>query len=503
MTIPRISLEDFAVDPQLGNFNEASPGQRLALRLLDGLPPADTEQRDLFETIAGRPWGEDLRAPRRVVALVMGADSGKSIMAAELLLHRALFGDVSALRPGQRAVGLLVAPDTRLAGIPLCYVKGILDTSALVRAELDGEPAAETIRFKRGTEVAILPATLGGRAVRGRRFVAAVLEETAFFRDRDFAVNDVDIVRAVRPRLLPGAQLVAISTPWRKTGYLYDLHRAEFGQSKGALVLQAATGIMRPDKRAADLEREFADDPISAAAELGAQFLEGVDGLFGVADLEGAIDEGVQRRGRVPGFAYVAATDPSGLRNDPWAFCIVGRRDDGAVVQFVTRAWLPGSSVERIVAEIKAELAAFGLGSVVSDQYGSEVTRAHFTAAGVQLEERAFTSGPSSPKTMGFKALRDLVVSGRIRLLDDETQRRELQLLEVTRLSGGGERIAAPGRLHDDRACALALAVGEIATPAPHQGILDFIRAQRAAQFAARGVTHVDGVPVAEIQTTN
>src|SRR4030095_849197 len=54
--------------------------------------------------------------------------SGKSLTAALLLLHRALFADLSALRTGQRGVGLLVAPDTRLDGIPLSYVRGIIST---------------------------------------------------------------------------------------------------------------------------------------------------------------------------------------------------------------------------------------------------------------------------------------------------------------------------------------------------------------------------------------
>src|SRR5207249_812241 len=126
---------------QLGNFPEASPGQRLTLRLLDGLPPADREQRRLFRKVAGRAWGKDLGDPRRIVALIMGADSGKSLVAALLLLHRALFTDLSGLRPGQRGVGLLVAPDTRLAGIPLAYIRGIVGTSELIRAEVEAETA--------------------------------------------------------------------------------------------------------------------------------------------------------------------------------------------------------------------------------------------------------------------------------------------------------------------------------------------------------------------------
>lgn len=457
-----IPLEEFAVDPLLGGFVEASPGQRLVLRLLDGLPPANAEQRELFEAIASRAWGEDLATPRRTVALIMGADSGKSLTAALLLLHRALFADLSGLRPGQRGVGLLVAPDTRLARIPLDYIKGIIETSPVIAAEVEGDPLAETIRFTRGSEVTILPATIGGRATRGRRFVSVILEETAYFRDQDYTVNDQDIVRAVRPRLLPGAQLVAISTPYRKLGWLYEIFRAEHGRSRRALVLQAPTAVMRPDKSAASIEDEYLEDPTSAAAELGAEFLENVSDFLSAADVEAVTDEGVDRRPPEDGFHYTAATDPSGLRNDHWALTVFGRRGE-EVRQFVSTAWPPGISVDRLIGELSAILKPFGLTTLVSDQYGSEVTKAHFTRAGINVQERPFTSSANSAKALGFKALKELIVGRQIRLLDDPVLSRELKLLEVTRLSGGGERIAAPGRLHDDRACACALAAGEIA----------------------------------------
>src|SRR5207247_9832938 len=40
VSLAPISLEEFALDPGLGNFGEGSPAERLVLRLLDGLPTA-------------------------------------------------------------------------------------------------------------------------------------------------------------------------------------------------------------------------------------------------------------------------------------------------------------------------------------------------------------------------------------------------------------------------------------------------------------------------------
>lgn len=487
-----VSLEEFAIDPQLGAFVEASPGQRLVFRLLDGLPPAGAEQRELAEEMLGRTWSGELEEARRIAALIMGADAGKSVMASQLLVHRSLFAPLDGLRPGQLAWALLVGPDMRLASIPLDYAKGTVTTSDLIREELlvDPTPSAQTIRFQRGTVIGILPATSGGSAVRGRRFVAVVLEECAFFRDSDYRVNDVEIVRALRPRLLRGAQLLGISTPYRKSGWLWKLHREEFGRSRHALVLKAPTKLMRPDKAQADLDRQYEEDPTAAAAELGAEFLDNAEGLLDISDLEACVDGGVARLAPDPRYKYAAAMDPSGLRNDPWAFTIVGRpMGEGPVLQFIAKAWRPGAKVADIVGEIGTLLREFGLSRVFTDQYGSEVTREHFTRAGIVVDERPFTAGASSPKTLGFKALKELVVAQRIRLLDVPEQTRELGALEVTRLSGGGERIAAPGRLHDDRACALALAVGESATPAAHHGL---------GAWALARIARQEGVPLEE-----
>lgn len=478
---PPVCLEEFAVDPQLGNFAEASPAQRATMRLLDGLPPADAEQREVAEELLGRTWHRDLAERKRVALLLMGADSGKSVMAALLLLHRALFASLQGLRPGQPGVALLVGPDRRLAAIPLSYARGVCETSRLIREEVDGPATTDMIRFRRGTELLTLPATWGGRAVRGRRFVAAVLEECCFFRDSDYRINDMEIVRAVRPRLLPGGQLLGISTPYRKLGWAYQTHREEFGHSLRSLVLHAPTALMRPDKAATDLAEERAADPVGAAAELDAQFLDNVSGLFDDVELLDVIDQGVRRREPEEGWLYTAAMDPSGLRNDPWAFTIVGEREDH-FAQFVSHAWPPGSSVERIVDEIVAEMKEFGLHRLFADQYGSEVTKAVFARAGLDLEERPFTAGSSSPKTRGFLAAKDLVMARRIHLLDDPILLRELRLLEVTKLAGGGERIAAPGRLHDDRACALALAIGEATQGPPNSGLMEYMR-QAAAKL--------------------
>lgn len=247
MSLHPISLEEFAVDPQLGGFAEASPAQRLVLRLLDGLPPADVEQHNIFAKLAAREWGPDLSTIRRTIALLAGVDSGKSLLSALLSVHRALFSPLAGLRPGQRPIALLIAPDTRTATIPLGYASGIL-RSAPLASEVESE-TSDTIRLARGVDIQILPAGLGARTIRGRRFVSVVMEEAAFFRDQQTGrVNDRDIYRAALPRVLPGGQLFAISTPWRRGGSCTSCTGGSTADRSGRLSFRARHGCSVPTR---------------------------------------------------------------------------------------------------------------------------------------------------------------------------------------------------------------------------------------------------------------
>jgi hypothetical protein len=199
----------------------------------------------------------------------------------------------------------------------------------------------------------------------------------------------------------------------------------------------------------------------------------------------------VTERAPEEGFRFVAAVDPSGLKRDEFTLTILGSRA-GQVVQFAMLGWGVGARVEKIVGEIAEILDRFGLRSVLADQYGGEITASAFRQAGVKVDERPFTSAPGSPKTIGLKGLVQLVREQRITLLDDRVQLEQLRLLEVTRLPGGGERAAAPGRLHDDRATVLALAVHGLG-PMLGAGRVGFGFADsRGAVGAADNKSHID-----------
>lgn len=262
-----------------------TPAQRvLCLVAFDGVEPAELEgeERELARKLFGDVETIPVEA-RAVLVAVCGARSGKSrVLEALYSLWRALVADLSGLAPGEVAVALIVAPDMRLARQTLRFALGAAKSVPAIARLLDSETAdGFTLRRPDGHQVAIecLPATRGGSALRGRTLVCAGLDEAAFFRDAEYAVNDEEIFRAVAPRVLPGGMVIVASTPWAETGLLFDEFQRNHGHPVTAIAAHAPTLLMNPSK-AAEVARERLRNPENARREFDAEFLSRLAGTF-------------------------------------------------------------------------------------------------------------------------------------------------------------------------------------------------------------------------------
>jgi hypothetical protein len=263
----------------------------------DGAEPSSLRGSD--RSVASRMFGDVDIIPgiaRAVVAIVAGARAGKSYLGALWLLWRALVASLDSLAAGERAVGLVVAPDLRLARQVLRYIAGQCERSGNLQRMVVAQ-SADTILLQRpdgrAVSLEVLPATRGGAAVRGRSLVGAVLDECAFFRDADFQINDADLFAAVAPRVMPGGQVVLCSTPWAEIGLLHELHARNHGHPVDALAVLAPTSLLRDDAHTlAMVARERERDPENAAREFDCEFLTaGTNLFFDVATLEGATEK--------------------------------------------------------------------------------------------------------------------------------------------------------------------------------------------------------------------
>jgi hypothetical protein len=145
---------------------------------------------------------------------------------------------------GATARPVLAATKTQAANA-FRFISGAIDASPALRSLIVGS-TADTLSLATNVEIVVRPASF--RSIRGATFVAAILDEVAFWRTDDGSTNpDVEIVRALRPGLLLSkGPLVAISSPFAKKGYLWNTYRKNFGVDGNPkiLVAQASSEVM-------------------------------------------------------------------------------------------------------------------------------------------------------------------------------------------------------------------------------------------------------------------
>jgi hypothetical protein len=152
------------IDPNLFGGTIAGPtfdAWRTVAKILDGLPLTEPEFT-LYRQITGRA-----NAPSRAFRegyLIKPRRAGGTLFAAAVALHAALQDYRDRLGPGELATVALIASDRRQARQALNYVKGLIEDSALIAAEV-ANSTAETITFAHRVQLEVH--TTSFRSTRG------------------------------------------------------------------------------------------------------------------------------------------------------------------------------------------------------------------------------------------------------------------------------------------------------------------------------------------------
>ncbi len=463
------SIIELVTDPQLLGLS-LSLAQETLLRAIYGEPFPSAEHTAIWEQCTGR-LNEPL-APFGEVTVVAGARSGKdSRIAAPIMVYEAVFGGHQAqLARGERAIVPLVAQDARAARIAFGYVKDYFTRSPLL-AGLVEEPLASGLVLANRVTISCFPCTL--RSLRGWSIPAAVMDEVAFYRLEGQADSDVEVQASIRRGMISfgATRLVKVSTPYMRSGVLYDDFARGFGhEDPDLLVWRAPSTLMNPSLRAERLERERRLDPLRFAREYLADFAEDLEAFLPGAWVDQAVVPGRRELPPADGARYVAAVDTSGGGADAFTLSIVQVEGDGVgrrLVQDVMRGWgrPRGGAVdlEGIVREIAGLLKRYGLRLVSGDRYAAGWVVERFKAEGVRYELPQFKMpGAGEPtyldKAAAYLECEPLFAQGRIQLLDHPQLCRELKLLERRPRAGGRTLVDHPSGGHDDHANALALA---------------------------------------------
>lgn len=471
---------------------QLTPGQ-LALALVgcDGLEPRELpgELRKLCRELFGKVDTIPARA-RAVFVVVAGARGGKSYLSALRLLHLALTVPLESVAAGEQASAIIVAPDTRLARQTLRFIQGALEASPSLRSAVIAQ-TADSVTIRRpqdGRDVVIeaLPATRGGSALRGRTLVGALCDEACFLRDSDSVVNDVEIYRALSPRVVPGGQLLMVSTPWGESGFVYEAHRDNWGKPKTCLVAHAPTTTLRPDQ-APNVERERERDPRNAEREFDAKFGSNDESLLDSADVQACVDVGRDSSTPERGSSYVMAFDFA-ARQDSFAWGrasrrVIERHDAPPLDQIVieeVHEYRPkafaGGRVDLDVVELDIASAAKASGSrVLHDIYQADAWVPRLKARGIRCSE---ISMASSDQQRRASFLATIVRKHLLRLPDHPELIKQLKNLRVTRHAGGRLTVAAPrGRgKHDDLADVVLLLIDAARTMQPSGGNYEIVQ---------------------------
>jgi hypothetical protein len=459
-----ITIIDACNDPQLfGRFFRDKKTWWpwfVFLKSLFGLPMDESELAFFRECtrLDAPPEGGS-----REAWLVIGRRGGKSRILATIAVYLAtIYKDWRPyLAPGERGVVTVLAQDRRQARVIFRYLSALIKNVPMLRDLIQRE-TADSIDLNNCVTIEIQAASF--RSVRGYTIVAALLDEIAFWRSDDSANPDHEVLAAIRPAMatVPGALLLAGSSPYARRGELYNNYRRHYGKPGSVLVFKAAIRAMNPSVPEQVIRDAFDRDPASAAAEYGAEFRSDVETFVSREVVDTAIAPGRHELPRVSGTNYVAFVDPSGGSSDAMAIALAHLdRKTNSVILDAVRERKPPFSPEAVVEDFAQLLKSYGIGRVTGDRYAGEWPRERFRVHGIAYE------CADKPKSDIYRDLLPLLNSGRIELLDNSRLITQLCALERRTARGGRDSIDHPPGAHDDLINSAAGAlVGAVGKPA-------------------------------------
>jgi hypothetical protein len=399
------------------------------------------------ETIPGQPFRE--------AWVVAGRRSGKSFIAALVAVFLACFKDYRPhLAPGERAHILVIAADRGQAQVVFRYVKGFLAVTPMLARMVEAEKA-ESIDLTNRVTLAV--ATCSYKSVRGFTAAAVICDEVAFWRSDEGADPATEVIRAVRPALatIPDSLLLGISSPYARSGPLWEAYRKHYGENSDTLVWQAPTAVMNPTVSQALIDRDMAADPEAARSEWEAEFRSDLASFLDPEVIEAVTIPGRYELPPQPRVQYTAFADPSGGRGDAAALALAHAEGERVILD-VARRWPAPHDPAQVVGEMAGIIKSYGLRRVTGDRYAGAWPEQEFQKHGITYQAAA------KDKSTLYLEFLPLVLSGRAEILDIRQLFSELRNLVRRTRSAGRDLVDHPPRGQDDLANATAGACSQV-----------------------------------------
>lgn len=473
------TLERLLTQPIAFGLTTASPLQIAICRIADGLPLGDLATHpDVMRALGDVSLLPSTR-PLELIIL-SGIRAGKSLLAAALGVRAALTCDLSMLRAGETARVSIVSLTVDLASVVFGHLAGTVQEKPQLRALMVGEPVGDTVCLRHPTgrvvEVKVVAGARAGASLVARWSAGVIFDEAPRMNgEEDGIVNFDDARRAVLGRLLPGAQLVAIGSPWAPRGPIYKAVHEFWGKpSPQMVIVRAPSTAMWPQWwTPARVEALRVQDEQAYRTDILCEFADRESSLFSSAEVERATRALQLVISREPGHEYVAAMDP-GTRGNAWTLIVATRKrrlDGQAYTCVVLAKQYQGSrsdplNPEFVLSDVARILKGYSLDIVWTDQLAADFIRAIADrhALGVAVET---VTAPR--KVEMFESLRMRISDGSLEIPDEPILRADLLSIRK-RVTLNGIAIELPrtadGR-HADYAPALALCASKCEVDAP------------------------------------
>ena len=462
----------------------ASPLQRIICRIAGGLPLAGLERAPLLAN-PGR-YAADIReratlewslgdvaklpsAPPAELYVVGPIRSGKSLMTAAVAVAASQRCDLALLGAGEVPRVSVVSLTTDLARVVHGHVAGRVAASPALQRLAVGEPTSDAVVLRHpsgaNVEIKIVAGSRAGGSLVARWSAGVIFDEfTRMVGGSDGVVNFDDARSAVSGRLLPGAQLWGIGSPWAPFGPAFSLVGEAWRNPTAARVLVRAVGpAMNPvfwtPERCEELRRR---DPAAFRTDVLGEFADVESSMFSGDDLSLVTRRDALEIEPQAGHQYVAAMDPA-TRGDAWTLVVATRRADGVCSIVLARQWqgLRGEplSPDRVLAEIAEALRPYDVARVSTDQWAADALIDIGARHSLWIASEAITA---ARKVDLFESLRTRVLARTVELPPLRELQDDLRRVRK-RITQSGVTIDLPrasGR-HCDYAFAAALVLAQ------------------------------------------
>jgi len=478
----------------------ATPLQRQLARLVDGDPTLDPSNPELLEAVGDAAPLVGVRP--REVTVVASIRSAKTMLAAAAAIRATQVVACEHLKAGEIPRVSILSLDLDLAQVAHSHLAGSIMASPVLRELLVDEPRADSLMLRhpsgRPIEICTVAGKRAGSSLISRWMAGVIVDEAPRMAgEGDAAVNFDETRRVVLGRMLPGAQLIAIGSPWAPFGPVFEQVQESWKRPTAARVVVRAPGwAMNPDFWTPErIEELRASDPDAYRVDCAAEFaapesaLVPPDAVAAATRTQGDLEPDALR-------SYVAAMDAA-TRGNAWTLVIMSRDGDRRRID-VAREWVGSKnaplSATTVLRDIAAIAARYRVPAVWCDQWSADPLSELALQQGLTLLPRMT---PARERWEQAARFRSELLEGRLELHPHPAMREDvLRVKRATTMQGVRLELptAGDGR-HCDFVPSLMLASAQFVPdrrPAPHERNTEAwyeaeaARIERAAEDAGR-----------------